>query len=261
MLQSLKAMTGYELAALDGGIGQVREAYFDDHRWVVRHLVVDTGGWLAGRRVLISPHAIQRVNAEARALDVALTRKQIELAPPVESDRPVSRQYEIATADFYGYPYYWGGAGLWGAMDMPLGGALGPYTGVGRGLSPDAHDSEDMRQRLDAEREAADPHLRSSAEVIGYDVAARDGAIGHIADFLIDPASWRIALVVVDTHNWLPDRLVLVPPTLVDSVDWSSRQAVFTLSREAVKDSPPYDAAAPLGMDEAVKVQTHFERS
>ena len=261
MLHSLKDMTGYELSALDGTLGQVREAYFDDHRWVVRHVVVDTGGWLAGRRVLISPHAIQRVDAGTRLLDVALTRKQIELAPPVESDRPVSRQYEIATADFYGYPYYWGGAGLWGAMDMPLAGALGPYTGTARGLAPDAHDSEGMRERLEAEQAAADPHLRSSAEVIGYDVAARDGSIGHVADFLVDPATWQIALVVVDTHNWLPDRLVLVRPSWVDRVDWSSRQAIVRMSREAVKDSPPYDAALPLGVDEAVKVQTHFERS
>lgn len=261
MLLSLKDMTGYELAALDGTIGQVREAYFDDHRWVVRHVVVDTGGWLSGRRVLISPHAIQRVHAESRTLDVALTRKQIELAPPVETDRPVSRQYEMATADFYGYPYYWGGAGLWGAMDMPMAGALGPYTGAGRGLAADAHDSAELRARLDAERESADPHLRSSAEVIGYDVAARDGAIGHIADFLIDPRSWQIALVVVDTHNWLPDRLVLVPPGVVDSVDWSARQAVFRMTREAVKSSPPFEAASAVGPDAVAKVQSHFERS
>ena len=259
MMQSLKDMTGFTLSALDGPIGHVREAYFDDARWVVRHVVVDTGGWLAGRRVLISPHAIQRIDAAHRVLEVALSRRQIELAPAADSDRPVSRQYEIASADFYGHPYYWGGAGLWGALDLPLGGALGPYTERHAGRDPLSGPDEVERERLAAEREAADPHLRSSADVIGYDVAARDGAIGHVADFLIDPGSWQITMVVIDTRNWLPDRLVLVPPAAVASVDWAAHEVAVKMNRQAVKDSPPWDPRAPTDRDAVIRMQRHFE--
>jgi len=46
---------GDKLAASDGEIGQVKDFYFDDQNWVMRYLVVDTGSWLSGRKVLISP--------------------------------------------------------------------------------------------------------------------------------------------------------------------------------------------------------------
>lgn len=259
MMQSLKDLTGFEISALDGPIGHVREAYFDDARWVVRHVVVDTGGWLAGRRVLISPHAIQRIDVARGVLDVALSRQQIEQAPAVDSDRPVSRQYEIESSAFYGHPYYWGGAGLWGVLDMPLGGAIGPYTEREAGRAPLTEPTPLERERIAAEREAADPHLRSSAEVIGYEVAAHDGAIGHAADFLIDPGSWQIVMLVIDTHNWLPDRLVMLPPARVGSLDGGAHQVVVKMNRQAVKDSPPWDRHTPMDRDAVIRMQRHFE--
>ncbi len=44
MLHSVNALRGFHVRAADGDIGEVREAYFDDERWVVRYLVVSTGG-------------------------------------------------------------------------------------------------------------------------------------------------------------------------------------------------------------------------
>jgi uncharacterized protein YrrD len=265
MLHSLKDLNGYTLAAEDGEIGHVREAYFDDARWTVRHLVVETGGWLSGRSVLISPHAVRRVDHAERSLHVGLTRSQVEKAPSIDTDRPVSRQYEIAAYDFYGYPYYWGGSSLWGMMDMPMGGVIAPFGAplAGSALEPRRDEGETAalaREAAEAERDAADPHLRSSAEVIGYDLAASDGSIGHVDDFLIDEASWRIMLLVVDTHNWLPDRLVLLPPSSVQSVDWSARQAQVRISRQAVHDSPPYTRSSPVHEDQMRAAQRHFER-
>lgn len=255
MLNSVKELAGYELAAIDGGeIGKVREVYFDDAHWVIRHLVVDTGGWLSGRHVLISPHAVKGIDPEQRRVGVALTRQQVQDAPGTETDRPVSRQYEAQAYDYYGYPYYWGGSGLWGMLDLPMGGAIGPLTTplVDPGL-----DTATRRELAQVER--GDPNLRSSQEVSGYDVAARDGAIGHVHDFLFDPKSWQIVLVVVDTHNWLPDRLVLVPPNWVDSVDWSGHRATFKVSRSAVEASPPYEPRRGVQADEVRHLQQHFE--
>lgn len=254
MLHSVKDLDGYELAASDGLIGHVREVYFDDQRWVVRHLVVDTGGWLSGRQVLVSPHAVRGVDRAARRLDLVLARKQVEDAPGIETDRPVDRQHEAAAYDYYGYPYYWGGSGLWGMMDMPLGGAIAPYTLPEPGPEADA-----LRERAAADAAAADPHLRSSQEVIGYAVQARDGDIGHVNDFLFDAQSWAVRLIVVDTHNWLPDRLVLVPPNWIDAVDWSERRASFKVTRQALESSPRYEPKNPVAADEVQHIQRHFE--
>ena len=60
MLRSLKELQGYTISATDGDIGSVHDFYFDDQHWTVRYLVVDTGGWLSGRRVLVSPLALGR---------------------------------------------------------------------------------------------------------------------------------------------------------------------------------------------------------
>jgi uncharacterized protein YrrD len=252
MLCSVKELDGYELSARDGLIGHVREVYFDDAHWVVRHLVADTGGWLSGRRVLISPHAIGAVDRAHRQVAVHLTREQIEQAPGIDTDKPVSRQHEIPYYDYYGYPYYWTGNALWGLEGLPLGGVelLRPTAQA----LPDAAAAE-----VAAARATADSHLRSSAEVIGCKVEAQDGAIGHVADFLIDDRSWQILMTVVDTRNWLPDRLVLVAPESVDSIDWPHQRVHVRLTREAVKASPSYTPQAAVSHEDARAVQRHYE--
>ena len=252
MLCSIKELDGLVLAARDGEIGHAREAYFDDARWVVRHVVAEAGSWLLGRQVLISPHAIARIARAHRRLDVALTKKKIKDAPGIETDQPVSRQYEIPYYDYYGYPYYWDGSGLWGAGALPLGGESM--------LTPrDAPLPREITQAMAAAARDADTHLRSSAEVIGYHVEAIDGAIGHIDDFLFDDRSWQIRYAVVDTRNWLRGRLVLIAPASITSIDWNVRRVHVKVSRDAVKASPPYERTATLSDDEERRIQRHYE--
>ena len=78
MLQNIKDLYGNKLAASDGDIGHVKDFYFDDKTWVVRYLVVDTGSWLTGRQVLLSPHALGKWDREKKTLQVNLHKKQIE---------------------------------------------------------------------------------------------------------------------------------------------------------------------------------------
>lgn len=253
MLFSTKELDGFPLAARDGEIGHAREVYFDDQHWAIRHLVVDTGGWLSGRKVLVSPHAVESLDRPNHRIDVALRREQVEQAPDIDTERPVSRQQQMAYDDHYGYPYWWSGGGLWGAAAYPL--------AIGALALPAAANSQtdELAQRVEAERADADPHLRSSAEVIGYDIEARDGGIGHIVDFLFDERSWQIRFVVVDTRNWLPGRLVLIAPASIERIEWSGRRAHVRLSREAVKSSPGYDRGANLRDDDIVRIQRHYE--
>lgn len=114
MLNKAKTLKGYKLQSLDGEIGGVKEFYFDDRHWTIRYLVADTGDWLPGRQVLISPHALVSVSSQAQSIAVDLTKKQIEGSPSVDSDKPVSRQFEATYSGYYGYPLYWGGPFMWG---------------------------------------------------------------------------------------------------------------------------------------------------
>ena len=94
MLHSVKQLFEDKLGVWDGEIGHVKDFYFDDQNWAVRYVVADTGSWMPGRLVLISPHGIGSLYQGGRVLIVNLTRKQIEDSPPIETHQPVSRRYE-----------------------------------------------------------------------------------------------------------------------------------------------------------------------
>ena len=114
-LSIAKTLKGYRLHGLDGEIGRVKEFYFDDLHWTVRYLVAETGNWLTGRQVLISPYALGAVIQGEQDITVELTAKQIEGSPSLDSHKPVSRQFEEAYYQYYGWPMYWGGPYNWGA--------------------------------------------------------------------------------------------------------------------------------------------------
>src|ERR1041384_6635870 len=84
MLHSIQQRYGEKLRATDGEIGHVRDFCFDDKNWAVRYLVADTGRWLSGRSVLISPHALGPLYPKGKVLLVNLTREQIEKSPPID---------------------------------------------------------------------------------------------------------------------------------------------------------------------------------
>lgn len=237
MLCSTKQLDGLVVAAQDGELGSASHALFDDARWAIRHLVVRTGTWLKGRDVLVSPHAVERVepdNGQVGRLVVRLTRRQVEEAPHIDTAKPVSRQMEEQYNTYYGYPSYWAGAGLWGAAAYPMA-AMPPLAAEGSGMP-----IENPRRDAPAGREKGDPHLRSTAEVEGYHIEAADGGIGHVEEFIFDPASWAIRYIVVDTRDWLPGRKVLVDPEDIDSIDWGQRQVRVRLTRDAIKARPDF---------------------
>ena len=119
MLRNVTHLKGFAIRAMDGEIGTLDQFYFDDESWAIRYLVVNTGGWLSGRLVLVSPIALRQAEWESKRLDVALTKKQIENSPPIDTHKPVSRQHEALYLGYYGYPYYWGGPFMWGLASYP----------------------------------------------------------------------------------------------------------------------------------------------
>ena len=221
MLIKVKTLKGYKLNGLDGEIGKVKEFYFDDQHWVVRYLVADTGSWLTERSVLISPYALNAVNTEEQNIDIDLTKKQIEESPSLNSDKPVSRQFEETYYGYYGWPIYWGGPYIWGAS---------PY------IVRDRKRWEEFTQ----DKKTWDPHLRSTHDVSGHIIHAKDGEIGHVDDFIIDDETWTIRYLIIDTKNWLPGKKVLVSPIWIERVSWSESAVFVNLPLEKIRQSPEY---------------------
>jgi len=241
MLNKAKTLTGYKLDCIDGEIGTVKEFYFDDRHWAIRYLVVDTGNWLMGRQVLISPYALIAVSKEKQQIAIDLTKKQIEDSPSLDSDKPVSRQFEEAYYGHYGWPTYWSGSNLWGA-----------YLYIAR-------DPEKRRASTQDEK-AWDPHLRSTHDVTGHHIQAADGEIGHVDDFIIDDETWAIRYLIIDTRNWWPGKKVLISPQWIERVSWSESKVFVNLPRETIKQSPEYTDDSLLTRDYETRLHRHYNR-
>lgn len=183
MLIKAKTPAGYRLDSLDGEIGKVKDSYYDDRYWTIRYPVAETGNWLSERQVLISPFALVGVNKEEKNFALDLVKKQIEKSPSLDSDKPVSRQFEQAYYGHYGYPKYWGGPFSWG---------------------PDHSAMRDREQwkETNQSKKGWDLHLRSIGDATGHHIQALNGEIGHVEEFVIDDETRAIRCIIVDTHNW-----------------------------------------------------------
>lgn len=249
MVQSLKHLCGYRIGATDGDVGHVRDAYFDDLRWAIRYLVVDTSHWLPGRQVLISPLSLREVDPARRLVHAALTKSQVARSPDVDTDRPVSRQGEIELYRYYGFPYRWTGADPF-EEDAP------DLTSIATPATLFALEQEAAIRAGIAE--GHDPHLRSARSVMGYYVHALDADVGHVADILFGVQAWSVKHIVVTTGSWWPSHKVLVPTGWISRVSWPASTVDVELRSEAVRTAPAFDPARMPGAAYEADLLRHY---
>lgn len=239
----------YAIEAADGKIGNVTDLLFDDQRWVLRWLVVDTGSWISRKEVLLPTSHLGSVNMAAETISVDLTRAQVKHSPEAETQRPVSRQLEHSLYEHYGWTPYWGGMGAIGSG----GEYLVPPRYLVAGTRPR---SEPPEAALAAEEE--DPHLRSTKEVTDYHIEASDGDIGHVEDFLFGEDDWAIRYVIVDTRNWWPGKFVLIAPDWAQEIRWSDRIMRVNKTRDEIKGAPEFDPKARFQRTEESRLYEYY---
>jgi hypothetical protein len=245
MLHQGLAFKGFSIEASDGTIGTVSDFLFDDTTWKLRWLVVDTGTWLKDRKVLLHPSAIDKADVPVRALLVKLTRDEVEKSPGIVNDEPVSLQMEYDLYGYYRVDPMWGG-GYYGsnAIASPM---SGPNIAAA-GLAPAQHGAH----------APGDKHLRSLAEVTGYNIHATDGEIGHVENFLVDDASWDIRYLVANTRNWWFGQHVLLSPASVKDIAWDMHQIDLNLTCYKIKGSPPWDPTGLLDRAYEQMLQAYY---
>jgi hypothetical protein len=256
VLQSAKDLRNYTIQATDGDVGKIHEFYFDDKDWTIPYLVIDTGHWLPGRKIIISPDAFGPADQAKRVLPVALTKEEVRSRPDVTRERAVSAHYE--------------GSKILSNYAGP------PVDRIGGGLFEEAYigmDPDSMIQTVKAKEEAEErlskniqkvrtsgAILLSTKQVSGYYIQAQDGEVGHVEDFIIDDDTWMIRYIVIDTVNWLPGKRVLVSSAWVEGIDWDSSKVYIDLSRAAIQNSPEYDPAKPLERGYEDRLHEHYDR-
>jgi len=242
MLRSIRDLHGSTVSAVDGDIGSVSQAYFDDESWGVRYLVVETGNWLNDRQVLVSPYSVKHTDPAASERQPDAGRPQAGIA--AARDR-VSALLQLS--DLLG-------------RSEPLG--MGAYPAYDpTGVSPDALLDEPPGPTLDAVKPQPDVHLRSTDEVKGYHLKTADGSIGHVSDFIYDDTDWAIRYLVVETHNWWPGgKAVLIAIHWIDGVDWFDSTVSTALTRDVIKNSPAYDDSMPIDRPYEVVLHQFYDK-
>lgn len=244
MLLSINDLRGMTIHATDGDLGKADDFYFDDQDWTIRYLVVDVGSWMARQRVLIAPQSVATIAPDLKRFMTSLTKEQVKNSPDWDSDKPVSRQYEALFADYYQYPYYWGGPAGMGYA----GSAVVPSS------APTAQEAADIKAEIEQSS------LRSARAVSGYAIEADDGELGTVHDFILDSQNWQIHYLAVDTGKWLPGRKVLISPRWIEGLDWSQSKVRVQGTREAIKNAPGYDNPAMITRDYEQRLFAYYGR-
>jgi len=214
---------GYKIAARDGHLGKVKDLYFDDFAWTIRYVVVETGGRLSGRQVLISPEDVGEPDTEKKVLPVDRTWKEVQDSPSIAERMPISRENELELAKYYGWAFYW--------QDAPL------TSDIGKSVAAEAPKAS----RKDFEN-TSHSQLRSIKEVTGYHVHATDEELGSAEDFVVETGNWTISHLVVKSGKWPAHGHVLIPPGWIEHVAWADRtihvQLTAREAREGSRSSP-----------------------
>lgn len=231
---ALSALKGCDVVGDDDKIGAVKDFLFLDDLWQVRWLVVDVGGWLSHRKILLHPSAITAVDFTSQELRVPLTREKIEGSPDLGIDQKLSESLEARLFAYYGWNPDWG-VTLFKRTSAP--------PPVLRGAIGEAAD---------------DPHLRSFEVIKGYRLHATDGDIGNVEDFLIDRDGWNIRYLIVGTGTWWFGKQVLLAPYAVDAIEWLNGKILLNISGAQVKESPPWDPVKLIDAEYEARLHQHY---
>jgi PRC-barrel domain len=227
MERSAINLIGFRMEARDGEIGKVEEFYFHDDTWTIRYLIVKTGNWFREKEVLISTVALIKGSELPGVFPVNLTMDQIRTSPDIDTQRPVSRQHEVALYEHYPWQNYWGSSfytgGIW---DI---GNNNPVV------------DEPYVQGSSYKQPEDDQHLRSTRQVTGYQIQCTDGEFGQVTDFIIDDDAWKIRYLLIKMHPRIGMNSVLLPVRFIIELQWLTSKILVDMTIEVLKNSPQID--------------------
>lgn len=100
--------------------------------------------------------------------------------------------------------------------------------------------------------------LWNASAINRYAIAASDGDIGTISDFLFDDTNWLVRWLVVDTGNWLSSRKVLLPSSALAHLDAQKEECSINLTMQQIKDSPDVDTDQPVSRQMETSIYGYY---
>ncbi|EPX77919.1 hypothetical protein [Salipiger mucosus] len=232
MLMSFHDLRSYGIHATDKQTGSINDFYFDDHEWRLRYLVAHTGFFLTGRETLVGAARLGTPDTERMELPINLSAQELRTAEPGEAHQPANAQRHAT--------HMLPDTGFWAPYLVAT--ELFYTPSRAQELMAETRDENDTTEAEDYQ----DMKLRSMVEVIGYKIAEKDGDVGSVCGFLIDPEDWTLQHVVVETGHWLPGRRVAITTRWIEAADWHEQRIHVEVSRQEIEEAPTLDTVDDL---------------
>jgi hypothetical protein len=235
MLRSINATNGYNVRAVNGVIGRVKSFLFDDTIWSIRYLVIkipvnNKGG---EKTALIAPFSFGFLNPEAREFPLSLEKQKVEKSPSVDLGRPISIKHQIQLYEYYKWP---------------------PFSK--QAVTNNVHP---ILMKIVKEKESDfSEHLFNTEKIMGYDIEATDGGIGHVHDFIIDDEIWHIRYIAIDTGGKMPGKKVLIFPKAIKEFKQDKNKLFINIVKDTVINSPEYNSSFPIERAYEIKLHQYY---
>ncbi|MBD3403538.1 hypothetical protein GF420_11630 [candidate division GN15 bacterium] len=253
MLRSINNLGEMILYAEDGEFGTINDLLFDDQRWLVRYAVIDTGNWLPGGEVLVSPMLMGPIQAEQESVPVALRRDEVERHLSGSITEAMGRQRARERWEKPGSEPHWVAGASRGAAPQPV--------AVDQPLRLDANRSEKPEEAYEQGRGTdSEPFLRSGTSCRGFRVQTPDGSVGRCIDLIVDDDNWVVRYLVVQVEAGPEDKTVLLARSWIDRVSWADDEVHIQLSRDLIARGPGFDPGQPLSRQYEEALHEHFRR-
>lgn len=240
----LEAFRGFTVEGRDGVVGKITDVLFHLAPWTLAYIVVDTGSWLTGRRILLSPQSFREIDLASKKIRCDLDRERIDASPVIEERAPVTRTIALEVDRYYHWHDIWITGGPIFAHP-PLAEPIREGPGD---LVVEVHESVED-----------DFQLYSARDLESFSVKAVGGEkCGTVKSFVIDMQRWRVAHVVVSTGWLLHERLVVAPVHLVHRVDPYAREVELSASRHEITEAPSFQEISTLNPRQDRAIRTYF---
>ncbi len=211
-MQGLKHLFGYRVCATDEDIGKVEDFFVDDRAWMVRYMLVRTGGMLSGATAVIPAACLGQPNTTSRKIPVKFGKAELEGLAEA-GVKPVAEEMRAMLKALYG-------------------------------KADDRRDRGFIRVGCPSTQGETPSSLRSVRELASYQIETRDGPCGICTDLLADVDEWSVPYLVINTKEWRPHGHVLAPTTWVGEISWRDMEIDVATSREKIQKAQRFDPAS-----------------
>ncbi|MFC0472995.1 PRC-barrel domain-containing protein [Halalkalibacter kiskunsagensis] len=240
----------FSLLLNDGKLGSIDDFYFEASNLTILYFSIDTSKSLFSKNVLLSSKAFTQVNIPEQTIEVNTTKEQLKNSPKSNTYSPISIANEEKQNNYSSR-----NTNLTDQMSPPMiGGDISgsPMNGISRPTDVTQHYVHpDLPKHV----------LRTSNELKGCTVYAKNNEVGKIIDLVIDHKSWEIRFFEIEIGGFLSKQVVPLSTNWISEINWTDGIVTMNRDKQEVEGAHLFEgdfrshveAGQPQHKDEAIE--------